>query len=186
MEAGEALERARAAYERRLAGLGAADWERPTPCPDWTVRQVASHVVGCALLYTRLLEGARGTEVVGPLRAADLLGDDPLGATRRAWEALAAAFGEPANLEGVAHHPAGEIPRAWLRVTAVEELTVHGWDLARAAGGDETVDDDVAAWILPPLQEMVGAFGAAFMPSASALPPDAGSGARLLHLTGRL
>ena len=96
------------------------------------------------------------------------------------------ALGEPASLEGVVHPPAGEIPKAWLRVTAVEELTVHGWDLARASGGDETVDEDVASWLLAPLHEVVGSFGRAFVPSASALAPDATAGERLLHLTGRV
>ena len=117
---------------------------------------------------------------------ADLLGGDPLGATWAAWEALAVALRQPASLEGVVHHPAGEIPKAWLRVTAVEELTVHGWDLARASGGDETVDEGVAEWLLAPLHEMVASFGRAFAPSELALAPDATASERLLHLTGRV
>ena len=185
MDAPEALERARTSFERRLAAVGEAEWDRPTPCTDWSVRQVARHVVACALLYRQLLDGARAEDVLGQLRAADHLGHDPLGATRTAWEALAGALEAPGALEGIVHHPVGELPAAWLAVTAVEELTVHGWDLARGAGGDDAVDEDVAAWLLPQLREIVPALPGVFGTPAGPVAAGAPASDELLHLTGR-
>jgi uncharacterized protein (TIGR03083 family) len=53
---------ARAEYDRMiglLAALGPDDWRRPTDCPDWDVRQLASHVVGMAAMCTSPFEMAR-------------------------------------------------------------------------------------------------------------------------------
>jgi uncharacterized protein (TIGR03083 family) len=53
---------ARAEYDRMadaLAALQPADWARPTDCPDWDVRQLASHVVGMAAMAASPLEMAR-------------------------------------------------------------------------------------------------------------------------------
>lgn len=185
MDAPEALARAQAGFGRRLADIDVPDWDKPTPCTEWSVRQLADHVVRCALLYRLLLDGARAEDILGPLRNADHLGVDPVDATLAAWDELAVALQEPGALTGVVHHPAGELPAAWLAVTAVEELTVHGWDLARATGGDETVDEEVAAWLLPSLREMLPALRGLFRTSSQPLPAGATPSAQLLHLTGR-
>lgn len=195
MNAPEALGRARATFEARLVAVEPSAWDLPTPCTDWSVGRLASHVVGCARLYTMLLEGADGAEVVLSLRQADLLGDDPLSACRAAWGELAAVLEAPGALETTVRHPAGELPASWLTVLAVEELVLHGWDLARATGGDEAIDEEVAAWLLAPLRDMLPAFGPLFQPPAGPLPAGplpAGplpAGAvpseQLLELTGR-
>lgn len=42
---------ARAQYDAMLTllrGLGEADWQRPTDCALWTVRDIAAHVTGAA------------------------------------------------------------------------------------------------------------------------------------------
>ncbi|MCG8150417.1 maleylpyruvate isomerase family mycothiol-dependent enzyme, partial [Pimelobacter simplex] len=53
--AAEEYRRFAAALER----LDAADWERPTDCPAWDVRQVAAHVVGMEAMAAGIREGAR-------------------------------------------------------------------------------------------------------------------------------
>jgi uncharacterized protein (TIGR03086 family) len=53
------------------------------------------------------------------------------------------AFEESDALERTVHHPAGDrsgLDLLWLRVA---EWTVHGWDLARAIGGDEQLDPEL-------------------------------------------
>ena len=49
------------AYRRladAFAELDGADWERPTPCADWTVRDLAGHLVGAMRSAARLREFA--------------------------------------------------------------------------------------------------------------------------------
>ena len=58
----EAMTLAGAAYDRiadALAALHPDDWARPTDCPDWDVRQLASHVVGMAAMAASPLEMTR-------------------------------------------------------------------------------------------------------------------------------
>lgn len=185
VDAPAALERAWDAYDRRLAAIGSDAWDLPTPCTEWTVRDLVHHVARCAVLYERLLAGERAADFLPALRTQELLGDDPLGATQTAWTAARTALGAPGALEGEVHHPAGTLPAAWLSVMAVEELVVHGWDLARATGGEATVDEELAAFLVPPLTGMLPRFGAAFRPVGA--PDDEASPAslRLLRLTGR-
>ncbi len=42
-----------------VAGLSDDDWAKPTDCPDWTVRQMVSHVIGMAELAASPLEQRR-------------------------------------------------------------------------------------------------------------------------------
>jgi uncharacterized protein (TIGR03083 family) len=57
-----AMRLARTEYGRfadLLATLGPDDWTRPTDCPAWDVRAMASHVLGMAALAASIREGAR-------------------------------------------------------------------------------------------------------------------------------
>lgn len=59
-----------ARFAEALAGLGPADWEKPTDCPAWDVRQLACHVVGMAELAAGVREGSRQRRLAGADAAA--------------------------------------------------------------------------------------------------------------------
>ena len=46
-------------FARVLASLAAEDWQAPTSCPGWTVRDMAGHTLGMAELAASLPEMAR-------------------------------------------------------------------------------------------------------------------------------
>jgi uncharacterized protein (TIGR03083 family) len=73
-------------FDRRVNRLGDADWDRPTPCSGWSVRDLVGHVVAEDRWAPELLAGRTVAEVDDRLDG-DLLGDDP----RRAWGAAATA-----------------------------------------------------------------------------------------------
>lgn len=51
-----------------LQGLASSDWERPTPCPGWSVLGLASHLVGGDLSFVAWQrDGHRGTLAPGGL-----------------------------------------------------------------------------------------------------------------------
>jgi len=105
------------------------EWQQPTPCPDWTVRDVVNHLVFGHRRFAAALTG--GTP---PAPGNDLLLNDPGSAYQASAEAMLAAFRAEGALERPVPIPAGTVPgfvACELRV--VEEL-VHGWDLARATG----------------------------------------------------
>ena len=70
----------------------------------------------------------------------------------------------------------------------VGDYALHGWDLARAIGADETLDDAVvqAIWAaLQPMASVIGNSGVFGTGSSGQVADDAPLQTRLLDLTGR-
>src|SRR6266545_920027 len=74
--------------------VGVDQWSAPTPCTEWTVRDVVHHLVGMNLVFVALLE-----ERPMPDRGADHVGTDPAGAYRRSAAALQVAAARPGVLQ---------------------------------------------------------------------------------------
>jgi len=181
------LARADAEFERRLAGVTPDQLGRPSPCSEWTARDLLNHVVGESVMSVRLLNGAAAPDALAGL-GGDLVGDDPAAAFAAAASAERAAFEEPGALERIVHHPTMEMPGAQLLGFRIGGLTLHAWDLARTLGGDETLDGGLvdAVWALlspmAPFIAQTGVFGAG--PSGD-VGEDAPLQERLLDLSGR-
>jgi uncharacterized protein (TIGR03086 family) len=139
------LATALAATERLVAEVGPGDWGLPTPCTDWSVRDVVNHVVGGNLLFVRVFGGEPlppREELIAASRT-DRLGDDAAGAVRASAAALLDTFRSEGALERMVTVPAGTVPGiAALHLRIVEAL-VHGWDVARATGRTLTAPDEL-------------------------------------------
>ncbi len=73
-----------------VESVDADQWQQPTPCSEWSVRDLVNHVVGEDLWTAPLLQGST-IEEVGDRFDGDLLGDDPVARVRAAAaEAVAA------------------------------------------------------------------------------------------------
>jgi len=131
-------------FEKLLAGIGEDQWTLPSPCSQWTVREVANHVQFGNRQSAAVVAGT----AQGPWRKdadADLLGDKPVAAFRDLADAMLVAFGQPGALERVVVVGVGPVPGiAALHLRIVEHL-VHGWDLARATGQPTAFDEETAA-----------------------------------------
>ena len=117
----------------------------------------------------------------------DQLGDDPVAAVVESARQQADAFASTPPDQPVAG-PKGEIPAvAFLRFRLID-LVVHAWDLLRAAGLDETLDERVVVELLavvePHLDELI-AYGAYGSGPSGTLPSDATPQHRLLDAFGR-
>ena len=168
-----------ACFTSRLDNVPLGSWSAPTPCPDWTVRDLAAHVV---MTHRRVLARLDGIE------AADLVPDDDLGCEWRvASAAVLEALDDPARASRVMGGMFGDQPFADLvgRLVCTDTL-VHTWDLARATGQDERLPADAvakAAVFLASLGDAIrraGGFGARIEPS-----PHADEQTRFLNLCGR-
>jgi uncharacterized protein (TIGR03086 family) len=132
------LARALAATETLVAGVRADQWDAPTGCPGWTVRDLVEHLIGGTRHVAAVLAG----QAPPP---AEALGDDPLERYRRAGEALLGAVDEPGVFEKVVTVPAGTVPTPVALHLRLTELLVHGWDVARATGQPTAgLPDDLA------------------------------------------
>jgi uncharacterized protein (TIGR03086 family) len=156
-----ALPLATAEFDRRLVAVADADWDRPTPCDNWTVRDLVAHVVAGNAMAAAVASGATGDEATEVFVSTDM-GEDPIAAFRESAQAQLDALSDPEVLDRTVHHPAMDMPGAQLVGFRVTDLLVHGWDLARAIGTDETLDPAVAAVVLAnlePMRPMIGSIG---------------------------
>jgi uncharacterized protein (TIGR03086 family) len=106
-----------------LAAIPADRWAAPSPCREWTVREVADHLVDGLGYFAATVSGVLADRPAGLLDAYDDV-------TRRCLD----AFGDPAAL--AAKHPFGDgrmIGRS-IATISLSETLVHGWDLATATG----------------------------------------------------
>jgi uncharacterized protein (TIGR03086 family) len=129
-----------------VRAVPAEQWELPTPCGDWTVRQLLNHLVGGSRLTTRVLRGEPlpPLDQLGRRGQQDQLGDDPAGAHDRAAQELLEALRAPGVLDRAHTLPVGTLPGpAVVHLRTVETL-VHGWDLARATGQPAPFPDELA------------------------------------------
>ena len=68
----------------------------------------------------------------------------------------------------------------------VLDTAVHGWDLARAIGADEALDDDVVTFLIAyTAAQEAGSHGSAFAAPDGPVPRNASAQDRLLHRLGR-
>ena len=119
---------------RLVSGVRDAQLDDPTPCSEWTVRNLLTHVHQFAAVFT---SNARKEQT----RPPEGLVDDWRVAIPAQLDALARAWSEEAAWRGRVSAGGVEMAAQDNAVVAVEELVVHGWDLARATGQDLRVDD---------------------------------------------
>ena len=126
----EQLGRAFAAVGDLITKVRPDQWSAPTPCTDWTVRQLVDHLIGMNRVFAALL----ADEPPPPRPAADHIEDDPVGAYRESAARLQAAFDQPGVLERTYRGPLGEATGAERLQIRLYDLLAHGWDLAQATG----------------------------------------------------
>jgi len=124
-------------------------WEAPTPCAEWDVHALVNHVVG-ENRWVPLLFAGRTVADVGDLLDGDLLRPDP----QTAWDDSLAAADRAISQNGAmvqtVQLSVGDVSGEEYVTQLVADLVVHAWDLARAIGGNETLDASLvraaAAW----------------------------------------
>lgn len=175
------------AFEAKIAAVRPEQWANPSPCEKWTARDVVDHVVA---MHGYMLAPV-GRSLPPPVDAV-------LAGFRTARAAVEEVLADPALAGQRTDTPVGRMTVAeHVDRVVSDDMVLHGWDLARATGQDDTMDPtDVdrlwasTAAIPPDLMEAYrtpGAFGPGvevFGPEV-AVPEDAPLQDRLLGLIGR-
>jgi uncharacterized protein (TIGR03086 family) len=124
---------------RRMAGLVANVPDSlltgPTPCPAYTLGDLVDHVGGLTLAFTAAATTAGGE--IGserPSPDASRLGGDWRTRIPADLQVLAQAWRDPAAWEGMTKAGGVELPGEIAGLVALDELVIHGWDVARASG----------------------------------------------------
>ena len=113
----------------------------PTPCPDWTVGDLLDHLAGLSRAFTQAaLKRSDAPGGPPPPPSAALLSAQWRSRLPVVLEDLAIAWRSPSAWEGTARAGGVTMPATEMGLVAVNELTMHGWDLARATGQEYAAD----------------------------------------------
>jgi uncharacterized protein (TIGR03086 family) len=125
----------------RLDQLG-----NPTPCTEYDVRTLLSHMVGGLKRIAYVGEGGNALDVVP---VADGVPDDGWpDAFRQSGQRVRAAWADDATLDALATVPWGQVPGRAALAGYVQEVVMHGWDLATATGQQTELDPELAEFAL--------------------------------------
>jgi len=161
-----------------------------TPCPAYTVGDLVDHVGGAALAFSGAAVKDTGDATSqGPSGDASRLSDDWRTRIPRDLAALADAWRDPEAWTGMTKAGGVDLPGEVAGLVALDELVVHGWDVARATR--EAYEVDVPS--LEAVQAFVAQFSQPGMEEARAglfgpvieVPEDAPLLDRVIGLTGR-
>jgi uncharacterized protein (TIGR03086 family) len=170
---------------RIAAGVRDDQLTGPTPCEGTSVAAMLDHLIGLTLAFRLAAEKTPP----GGAPSADAANLAPDWRTRlpSQLEALAAAWREPSAWEGTAEAGGVELPAPAMAVVGLNEVLVHGWDLAVATGQPYRSDPASVQACLEmvgdrsdPTKDPEGLFG-----PVVPVPDDAPAFDRLLGRTGR-
>lgn len=68
----DSLEHALRLGGRLVENIASRQWDAPTPCSEWTVRDLLAHVVGMNLVFAAMLAGKRPPPSAADVRAGTL------------------------------------------------------------------------------------------------------------------
>ncbi|MEU7070040.1 TIGR03086 family metal-binding protein [Streptomyces narbonensis] len=178
-----------AAAERvaRLAeGVDDARLGDPTPCPEYAVRELLGHLAGLCVAFRDAARKRVGpTTGTPPGSTRPVLADDWRTALPKVLAELAAAWREPGAWEGDTQAGGIDLPAAVMGRIALDELLIHGWDLARATGQAYEVSEGelrVSEALLTPTDDTSGD---GFFGPVVAVPDGAPLLDRVIGLSGR-
>jgi uncharacterized protein (TIGR03086 family) len=179
-------ERARAQTAELVAAVKPDQLDDPTPCPDYTVRGLLSHLAGGMNRAAHVGDGGNALDV--PAKVDGVPDDGWPAAFRAASERATAAWADDAKLDEPRQVPWGTVPGRGVVTGYVQEVLVHGWDLAKATGQPTEGDPELAEFALDSARRFVPADRRGgpvpFGPVVDA-PAEAGPYARLAAWLGR-
>jgi uncharacterized protein (TIGR03086 family) len=118
----------------------------PTPCPAYQVGDLLDHIGGLAMAFTGAATKSAGVATgPGPSVDARRLGPDWQTRIPRDLAGLADAWRDPAAWTGMTRAGGVDLPGSVAGLVALDELVLHGWDVARATGQPYDVDPALLA-----------------------------------------
>lgn len=173
---------------RLVAGVHDDQLADPTPCADTTVGDLLAHLVSLTVAFRLAAEKVPADDASAPPPPDTALPSDWRERLPRQLDALVAAWDDPAAWQGEATAGGVTMPADQMGVVVLDELVLHGWDLARATGQPFHVDADHVDAVLGFAQAMAEAGPEAreglFGPPVD-VPADAAPFDRALGLAGR-
>lgn len=181
----EVLTEAHDYLRKVVAAVPETAWGAPTPCTEWTARQVLNHARIDQQGYGLAITGGRPDS--DPFAPADALAADPSAELEEVLRLVADAYaGLPADADEVPT-PLGPMPLPQAAAAAAMDAAVHAWDIAVATGQDAPLTEELAEGIWPLAERLVDHLRDSYRVFAPArkVPDGAGRADALLAFLGR-
>ncbi|MET9968205.1 TIGR03086 family metal-binding protein [Streptomyces sp. NPDC006356] len=132
------------AIARLADGVADDQLSGPTPCPELAVRNLLGHLLGLTVAFRDAARKEFGvTTDTSPDSAVPDIGPGWREELSKVLDELAEAWRDPGAWSGMTRAGGVDLPGEVAAAVAVDELVIHGWDLARATG-QEYVPDPAA------------------------------------------
>jgi uncharacterized protein (TIGR03086 family) len=169
----------------RVAAVRPEDLTRSTPCSDWDVRALLEHVIG-ELLWTAPLLAGQTIADVGDRLEGDHVGSDAAAGWAAAVGVAQDAVVGVTDWSAPVHVSYGDIPGHEYIDQVATDVLVHTWDLARAVGADEQLDNELVQLALEGVRAQADLLAASGLFAAPVpVADDAPAQTRLLAALGR-
>ncbi|MGQ4596833.1 TIGR03086 family metal-binding protein [Nocardia sp. R6R-6] len=162
------------------------DLDKPTPCAEFDVRTLLSHLTGATVRLAVVAEGGNPSDI------QPFAEDVPDSGWATAYDEIRAratqAWAPDDHLDAVMLMPFGEMPGRAVVSAFVLETVTHTWDLAEALGRSVALDPELAEFALAVAHQMLPdaqrGGNSAFGP-AQDVADDAGAYEKLAAWLGR-
>ncbi|WP_420751856.1 TIGR03086 family metal-binding protein [Rhodococcus sp. O3] len=156
----------------------------PTPCPEFDVRTLVGHLVSTLERSAAVGAGGDPRTIPESLIAAD---DEWPAALDTSLEHYWKVWNDDALLDKPVTAPWGTFPGRIAVLVELDELIVHGWDLAVATGQEAEADPPLAEAALEVMRLALPASPRDGLPFGPPVEPasDAGATERLANWLGR-
>ena len=162
-----------------------SDLAGPTTCERYSLGQLLAHIEGLTAAFR-----ASAEKDFGPLTDTDPSSELPV--LKPGWRdridvqlsAMVDAWQEPSAWDGMTRAGGADLPAQVMGIVALNEITLHGWDLARALGRGYVCDDATAEACLQFVSQAAGQDGGPFGPPRP-VSDTAPVFQRVLALSGR-
>ncbi|MFI5268282.1 MAG: TIGR03086 family metal-binding protein [Chloroflexota bacterium] len=185
MEVLDALDRAAVVTSTVVNGIRADQLSAQTPCTEWDVRSLMSHMAGVCNFFAAVAS-REPADRPQPGLAEGASRDDAVNKVATAARPAADSWRKPGALDGACQLPPGEMPRQMAVGINLIDLYGHTWDLAKATGQQLPEDPELVSAVWSFAQQIVpgtrqrGAFAAEITVGAEASEMD-----RLVGFLGR-
>ena len=175
----ERYRRLAATLTARIEGVPDDAWSNQTPCAQWTACDLVGHVVEVHGRFQQLV--GRSLADHPPVE------EDPAGAWSAVRDQMQADLDDPAKVD---EEYEGRFGRTTFGASVDGfvnfDLVVHGWDLARATGQDDTIDPEDVQRVQGQVDAMGDVMRENGVVAAPVDPaPDASPQDRLMNSLGR-
>ncbi len=168
-------------FTARVEGAPADQWDSPSPVEGWRARDVVRHLTEW---FPAFLASGAGVS----LPEVPSVDDDPVAAWAAHRDHVQQLLDDPATADLVLSNPnTGDmaLPVAVDRFYTAD-VFMHTWDLARATGQDETLDEEKCRELYEGMLPMEGVLRSSGQFGDHVdVPPEADVQTKLLALIGR-